>query len=55
MSDAPQRDRAGETRGPATDDDKADLKSCLLRGLVTTRLNTLSPGEGGQKKEIQTG
>lgn len=55
VSDAPQRDRAGEAGGPATNDDKADLKSCFLRGLVTTRLNALSLRERGQKKEIQTG
>jgi hypothetical protein len=40
MSYAPQRDCAGQTGGPATNDDKADLKGCLLRGFMCTPLST---------------
>jgi hypothetical protein len=40
MSHASQRYGAGEASCPATNDDKADLKSCLLRGFMSTRLNT---------------
>jgi hypothetical protein len=60
MSHAPQRDCAGKASRPATNDDKADLKSCLLRGFMTTLLNKrtfgiLSAGtrDDERKKDIR--
>jgi hypothetical protein len=38
MSHASQGDCAGKASRPATNDDKADLKSCLLRGFMSTPL-----------------
>ena len=42
MSHAPQRDCASKASRSATDDDKADPKSCLLCGFMTTPLNKAS-------------
>lgn len=60
MSHTPQGDCAGEASGPATNDDKADPKSCLLCRFMTTPLNettegVLSPGTRAEegKKDIR--
>jgi hypothetical protein len=55
MSDASQRDGAGEARGPASNNDKSDLKSCLLGRVMTTRLNSNGQSLRAQKREILTG
>jgi hypothetical protein len=55
MSDASQRDGAGEARGPAPNNDKSDTKSRLLGRFMTTRLDSNGQSLRAQKKVIFTG
>ena len=45
MSYASQRDRTSEAGSATADDNKANLESCLLCGIMTTRLEVRLAGE----------